>query len=1143
MAEYSKEEIQRIEEKWRTRWEELNLYKVNVDHSKPKYYVLDMFPYPSGAGLHVGHPLGYIASDIVSRYKRLRGYNVLHPMGFDSFGLPAEQYAIQTGQHPRITTERNIETYKRQLGRLGFCFDWSREVQTSDPQYYKWTQWIFMQLFNAWYNRRSTVHGVSHTDGAAEPIGTLIAAFKTNGNKNIDAACDDDTPVFSADDWNGWDERKKENILQKYRIAYLSETMVNWCSALGTVLSNDEVKDGVSERGGHPVERIKMWQWSMRISAFAERLLKGLDTIDWPEPVSEMQRNWIGKSTGCELDFPIDGFEESIKVFTTRIDTIFGVTFMVLAPEHELVRDITTEAQRQEVEAYVEVASNRSERERLSEVKRVTGVFTGAYAINPLNKERVPIWVADYVLAGYGTGAVMAVPGSDTRDYAFAKHFGLPVVEVMEGPGSDISQPDFDPKAGTMINSSFLNGLNWKEAVDRALDHVEALGLGKRKVNYRIRDAIFGRQRYWGEPFPVYYKDEMPHLVKEEDLPVTLPEIDEYKPTETGEPPLARAKEWRYRPGLTPGPSPKERGTATNEGERMYETSEKKYWHILKQYAKENRTEPTSSESTLWEALRNHKLGHKIRRQHAIGIFIADFACVPKRLVIEVDGEYHASAKEYDAARRHFLEFNGYTVIRFTNEEVLTNLQDVVKRIKEKLDSLPTEGTPSPLERGPGGEAYPFELTTMPGWAGSSWYWFRYMDPQNSEAFCSKEAESYWKDVDLYIGGSEHATGHLLYSRFWCKALRDLGYVSQEEPFKKMINQGHIQGVSAFVLSVSGFSSNYHLEYPLIFVSKNVIQRCVKENDTSIFLPVLKRHNPTLDFSKVEVSFSSATPNNGIISRNIPIDLVSQEDSLDIEGFLKWRRIWAGDEGSIEFILEENGKFICPREIEKMSKSKFNVVNPDDIVNAYGADTLRMYEMFLGPLELSKPWNTNGIDGVYKFLRKFWNLFHNTQGDFVVSDEAANADELKVLHRTIRKVQEDIERFSFNTSVSEFMICANELTALKCNKRTVLEPLVIVLAPFAPHIADELWEKLGHNTPVLTASFPVYDEKYLVQSSFDYPISINGKVRSKMNFPLDMAANEIEREVLASEVVQKWSEGKKPKKVIVVQGRIVNVVL
>jgi leucyl-tRNA synthetase len=883
-----------------------------------------MFPYPSGAGLHVGHPLGYIASDIVSRYKRHKGFNVLHPMGFDSFGLPAEQYAIQTGQHPAITTEQNIARYIEQLQQIGFSFDWDREVRTSDPSYYKWTQWIFMQLFNSWYNKKSD---------KTEKIGSLIAILEKEGNQSVQAVCNEDTPAVTAAQWKALDEKGKEDLLQKYRIAYLSETMVNWCAALGTVLSNDEVKDGVSERGGYPVERIKMMQWSMRITAYAERLLQGLDTIDWPEPVKEMQRNWIGKSRGAEFDFPIDG-DGKIKVFTTRIDTVFGVTFLVLAPEHELVDKITTPAQRAEVDKYVEVAKNRSERERMSEVKRVSGAFTGAYAINPFNNERIPVWIADYVLAGYGTGAVMAVPGHDERDHRFAKQFNLPIPQVVEGP--DVQEEAFVSWDARIINSGFMTGMTVNEAIDAGIKQLEEWGIGKGKVNYRMRDAIFGRQRYWGEPFPVYYKDGISKLVAEQDLPVTLPEIDEYKPTETGEPPLARAKDWKYK------------------------------------------------------------------------------------------------------------------------------------------------GT------------FPFEHTTMPGWAGSSWYWFRYMDPKNDKEFCSRETQAYWKSVDLYIGGSEHATGHLLYSRFWCKALKDLGYVDSEEPFKKMINQGHIQGVSKLAYRINGTNK---------FVSHNL------------------RKDYEVTPLHVDVSFVDG-------------------DVLNIEKFRNWR----DDLKNIELILED-GKYICGSEIDKMSKRYYNVVNPDDIVNNYGADTLRMYEMFLGPLELSKPWNTNGIDGVYKFLRRFWNLFHDNNGNFAWSDSEPTREELKVLHKTLKKIEDDIDRFSFNTSVSEFMICCNELSSMKTNKRAVLEPLIIALSPFAPHIAEELWEKAGHTTTILEATYPQYDEQYLVENSFEYPISINGKVRVKMNFALDTPKEDIEKLVMASDAVQKWTEGKAPKKVIIVQGKIVNVVI
>lgn len=923
MAEYSKEEVQRIEDKWRKYWDENNIYRTSTDTSKPKYYVLDMFPYPSGAGLHVGHPLGYIASDIVSRYKRLKGFNVLHPIGFDAFGLPAEQYAIQTGQHPAITTARNILRYKQQLRNIGFCFDWDREIQTCDPAFYKWTQWIFMLLFNSWYNKSTN---------KTESIKGLVSAFEKSGNKNISACCDEDTPSFTSDQWKKLDDVEREATVQKYRIAYQSETMVNWCSTLGTVLSNDEVKDGVSERGGYAVERKKMLQWSMRITAYAERLLQGLDTIDWPEPLKEMQRNWIGKSIGAEFSFAIEGSDHKIPAFTTRIDTIFGVSFVVLAPEHELVQKITKDTQRKNVNEYVEVAKNRSERERMTEVKRVSGVFTGAYAIHPFNNQKLPIWIADYVLAGYGTGAIMAVPGHDERDHRFAKHFNLPILQVVEGPS--VAEKAFDSWDAKIINSDFLDGLKVPDAIAVGVKKLEEKGIGAGKVNYKMRDAIFGRQRYWGEPFPVYFEKNIPKLVDENNLPVTLPEIDAYKPTETGEPPLARAKDWNF-------------------------------------------------------------------------------------------------------------------------------------------------------------EGHPFELTTMPGWAGSSWYWFRYMDPNNEKEFCNKDILKYWKEVDLYIGGSEHATGHLLYSRFWCKALKDLGYVESEEPFKKLINQGHIQGVSKFVYRING--TNQFVSFGL----KN------KYETTPI---------------------------------HVDVSLVDN-DNLDTEGLKSWR----DDFASAEFILED-GHYLCGSEVEKMSKSKHNIVNPDEIIEKYGADTLRMYEMFLGPLELSKPWNTNGIDGVYKFLKRFWNLFFDATANFSLSDEKPTAEELKVLHKTIKKIEEDMEHFSFNTSVSEFMICTNELTTLKCNKSEILEPLVICLAPFAPHIAEELWHLSGHNDTVSKASFPIFKAEYLIENTFEYPISINGKVRGRMNFALDMPKEDIEKVVLASEIIQKWSAGKKPKKVIIVPGKIVNLV-
>ncbi|PVY42481.1 leucine--tRNA ligase [Pontibacter virosus] len=923
MSEYN---FNQIEKKWQRYWEENQTFKANENTDKPKYYVLDMFPYPSGAGLHVGHPLGYIASDIVSRYKRSKGFNVLHPMGFDAFGLPAEQYAIQTGQHPAITTEQNIGRYIEQLKNIGFSYEWEREVRTSDPSYYKWTQWIFMQLFNSYYN---------YTSDKAESIDKLIAAFEANGNASIKAACDEDTPAFSAEDWKAMNEQEKAETLLKYRLTYVADAVVNWCPALGTVLANDEVKDGLSERGGYPVERKLMRQWMMRITAYAERLLQGLDTIDWPEPVKEMQRNWIGKSVGAELDFAIEGgASEKIKVFTTRIDTIYGATFVVLAPEHELVDEITTDDHRAEVEAYVNVAKNRSERERMTDVKTVSGVFTGAYAINPISEERVPIWIADYVLAGYGTGAVMAVPGHDSRDYAFAKHFNLTIREVVAG--GNLEEEAYAAKEGKIINSGFLNGLEVKDAIIAGIAKAEELGVGKGRTQFRMRDAVFSRQRYWGEPVPVYFKDGIPHLLDENELPLELPKIDAYLPTETGEPPLGRAVDWKYQ------------------------------------------------------------------------------------------------------------------------------------------------------------DQYEYELSTMPGWAGSSWYWYRYMDPQNDQAFADKAKVEYWRNVDLYMGGAEHATGHLLYSRFWNKFMFDLGLVVEQEPFKKLINQGMIQGRSNFVYRV-------------------------KDSNTYVSFGLRKQYDTT--------------------PLHVDVNIV-ENDELDLEAFKAWRP----ENANAEFVLED-GKYICGVEIEKMSKSKYNVVNPDILVERNGADTLRMYEMFLGPLEQFKPWNTNGMDGVTKFLKRFWNLFHSNDGNFAVTDEEPTAAELKSLHKTVKKVEEDIERFSFNTSVATFMICVNELTPLKTNKRAILEPLTIALAPYAPHIAEEIWEKLGHKESITFASFPTWDEKYLVENTFEYPVSVNGKTRGKLAFATDAPREDMEKAVLADETIIKFLEGKTPKKIIIVPNKIINVVV
>ena len=938
-----------IEAFWQEYWAKHQTFKAQNDSTKPKYYVLDMFPYPSGAGLHVGHPLGYIASDIVARYKRHKGFNVLHPQGYDSFGLPAEQYAIQTGQHPALTTAQNIARYREQLDKIGFSFDWSREVKTSDPDYYRHTQWIFIQLFNSWYNNA--------TD-KAEPIETLIAIFETEGNSKVNAACDDDTPTFTAAQWHAMTAESKQRHLLKYRLTYLAETEVNWCPALGTVLANDEIVNGVSERGGHPVIRKKMTQWSMRITAYAERLLQGLDTIDWSESIKESQRNWIGKSVGASINFTLARGEHKVEVFTTRPDTLFGVTYLTLAPEHPLVLQITTEEQRAEVEAYIAATAKRSERDRMADTKTVSGAFTGAYALHPLTGKQIPIWIGDYVLASYGTGAVMAVPAGDDRDYAFAKHFkgakGMP--EVINIFDKDISENAFTDKEGmTYQNSDILNGCtNFSEAVAKVLAALESKGAGKAKVNYRLRDAVFSRQRYWGEPFPVYYKNGLPQMIGEEHLPILLPEVEKYLPTEEGNPPLGNATTWAW-------------DTAT----------------------------------------------HKV-----------------------------------------------------VSNELIDN-QTV----------------------------FPLELNTMPGWAGSSWYWLEYMMEKDARGtFPTKAVVDYWQNVDLYVGGSEHATGHLLYSRFWNKFLKDRGFAPTEEPFKKLINQGMILGMSAFA---------YRLEGTNTFVSKNQIK------------------GQSVQPIHVDVSLLKDT-----------------SDELDIDKFKAWRKEFA----NAEFILEEDGKYITGREVEKMSKSKYNVVNPDDICGQYGADTLRLYEMFLGPLEQAKPWNTAGISGVYNFLRKLWRLYFNDNG-WQVTDEAPTPEMLKALHKTIKKVNEDIENFSFNTSVSQFMICVNELSSLKCHHRDVLAPLAVLVAPFAPHIAEELWKRLGNTESVTYASYPVHEDKYLQEDSKEYPVSFNGKVRFKRAYATSMTPAEIEQAILADPQTAEQLQGNTPKKVIVVPNRIINIVM
>lgn len=1131
-----------IEKRWQDFWAKNKTFKAEDTSSKPKYYVLDMFPYPSGAGLHVGHPLGYIASDIMARYKRHKGFNVLHPMGYDSFGLPAEQYAIQTGQHPAITTEQNIARYRDQLDKIGFSFDWDREVRTSNPDYYKWTQWIFIQLFNSWYNKNAN---------KAENIKSLVAEFEKNGNSDVNAVCDEETKNFSATDWKNYSEKEKSDTLMQYRIAYLGEAYVNWCAALGTVLANDEVKDGVSERGGHPVERKLMKQWSMRITAYAQRLLDGLDTIDWPESLKESQRYWIGKSEGTSLKFkihastpeassgqvPLSMTDDTIEVFTTRPDTIFGVSFVTLAPEHELVEKITTATQKAEVDAYVIKSKNRSERERQAEVTKVSGVFTGAYVEHPFTGKQIPIWIGDYVLAGYGTGAVMAVPGHDSRDYAFAKHFNLPILEVVAG--DDLSKESYDAKEGQLINSDFLNGLEVKAALKKAIEEIEKRGLGKGKTNYRLRDAVFGRQRYWGEPIPIYYKDGIPHALAENELPLVLPEVDKFLPTEDGEPPLARAKNWKHKP-LSSSPQGGEDRTKPR-----WQTAANSGWKEMKERAKELRNNQTEAESALWEHIKNNQLNYKFRRQQVIGYNIADFVCLEKKLVIEVDGEIHNYQKEYDDARTTELEKDGYKVIRFENIRIFSDIDNVLSEIKHQLQVLPTGEDL--------GGAYPYEHTTMPGWAGSSWYFLRYMDPKNDKEFVSKQLAEYWQSVDLYIGGSEHATGHLLYVRFWTKFLKDLGFLAIEEPMKKLINQGMIQGRSNFVHKlIATYNQGYNGEYkfPEVYVSYK--HKVLMEKSRASALNAKEQQD--FDFFKLQIreieknineEVKKTTPNlfaeveyltEFTISSNVDVNIV-ENDILNINKFKEWRP----ENKTALFVLDED-KYSCNWEVEKMSKSKYNVVSPDDICEKFGADTLRLYEMFLGSLEQSKPWNTNGITGVAGFLKKLWRLFY-AGGSFTVTDAEPTKAELKTLHKTIKKITEDIERFSFNTSVSNFMICVNELGDQKCNKRAILEPLLICLSPYAPHITEELWHQLGHSESIAFAPFPLCNEAYLVEDSFNYPISFNGKMRFNIELPATLTVPEIEKEVMNLEEVQKHLNGASPKKIIIVPKKIVNIVV
>jgi leucyl-tRNA synthetase len=991
-----------IEAKWQKYWLENKTFAAFNQSEKPKYYVLDMFPYPSGAGLHVGHPLGYIASDIYARFKRHKGFNVLHPQGYDSFGLPAEQYAIQTGQHPNKTTKENIARYRQQLDKIGFSFDWDREVRTSNADYYKWTQWIFIQLFESWY---------CQARGKAHSIADLIKVFAEQGNAAVEAVCDDHVSIFTAFEWNNYGTEQQQKILLQYRLTYLAESEVNWCPGLGTVLANDEIVNGVSERGGFQVVRKKMTQWSMRISAYADRLLQGLDTIDWTESLKESQRNWIGKSDGALVSFKVkevdtdaldfilsgnDTTENTIEVFTTRPDTIFGVTFLTLAPEHDLVSKITTYEQKQAVDNYVDATTKRSERERMADVKTISGVFSGAYAEHPFTKEAIPIWIGDYVLAGYGTGAVMAVPCGDERDYAFAKHFDIPIKNIFN---QDISKEAYVTKDKFLLeNSDFLDGLNYKQASKTIIEELEKIEQGKGKTNYRLRDAVFSRQRYWGEPFPIYYVNGLPQTIDIKHLPIKLPDVEKYLPTEDGQPPLGNASTWA------------------------------------------------------WDSVKN----------------------------TVVDNEL------------------------IDNETI-----------------------------------FPLELNTMPGWAGSSWYWLRYMDAKNENEFVSEKAENYWQNVDLYIGGSEHATGHLLYARFWNKFLKDRGFISQDEPFKKLINQGMILGMSAFIylLKVHYDMPNEKIQLGLNFaIPKYLYDDINNSNFENIDYSLFENHFQQKKYGKGTLDIKSINKEN-IRFNHVSVDIVNISNELNVDEAKKR----AGDIEIAEFIYDKNGKYIVGREVEKMSKSKYNVVSPDNICEEYGADTLRLYEMFLGPLEQSKPWNTAGITGVFGFLKKLWKLYFNEQG-LVVTSNPASKEALKSLHKTIKKTTEDIEGFSFNTSVSQFMICVNELTAMNCHERSILEPLTILISPYAPHIAEELWEKLGHQTSISEVAFPIFNPDYLIESSKEYPVSFNGKMRFTIKLPLDLTVAQIQEIIMEDERTIKQLEGKTPNKFIIVPGKIINLV-
>ena len=1294
-----------IEKKWRQTWKENNVYKVNNllpgKVGKPKFYVLDMFPYPSGAGLHVGHPLGYIASDIYSRYKRLKGFNVLHPMGFDSFGLPAEQYAIETGQHPATTTENNIATFKNQLDKIGFCYDWNREVRTSDPDYYKWTQWLFLQLFNSYF---------CNTQKKARLITELIKKYETRGSKE-----------FSAAQWNAYTKKEREDILMKRRLVYSSYGEVNWCEALGTVLANDEVVNGVSERGGFPVIKRKMRQWYLRITAYADRLLEGLERVEFSESMKEMQRNWIGRSEGAEVEFrlapnpspagegnktpiqtankkiwpllkdlsrenrksntvaedilwqrlranqlnskvrrqhvienfiidfaflneklliEVDGgyhddeeqnkydnarsqylselgyrmirftnnevenetdavinkikkeldasapFSlgrgaggEAFKVYTTRPDTIFGVDLLVLSPEHELVNSITTDAQRQSIDEYLTYVKSRSDRERMAEVKQVTGCFTGAYALNPFDGREIPVWIAEYVLAGYGTGAIMAVPCGDQRDFMFAKHFNIPITNII---GDHFNGEEANPtKDAVLQNSGFLNGMLMKDAIGVAINKIGEFDIGRRKINYRMRDAGFSRQRYWGEPFPIIWEDGIAVPLNENELPLELPFVEKYGPGPEGEGPLGNIKEWvkvgyeeflkETSVDLTPNPSPKERETEKPSA-YGYMNSSVDEWKNTLQFAKDNRKNPTEEENLIWQKLRNRQVdGFKFRRQHPVAGYIPDFICLEQKIIIEIDGGYHNDAEQkiFDSAREKWLNEYGYTMIRFTNEEVKNSLSIVIKKIKEEVKKNTTAGDESqtgfPLPwREVGGEVKR-ETSTMPGYAGSSWYFLRYMDPENNQTFCDRNASNYWNQVDVYIGGTEHAVGHLLYSRMWTKIMYDLNLIGFDEPFKKLVNQGMIQGSSRFVyrlLPTYLFQSDHEMDDDQkklvpVFISKKIYDDIQKGQlkPVEFLVDLSKKNNLNRWFFDKHQESMLGTKVYGL-----PVD-VSFVDGLelDIDKLRNWKpeyknAIFICEDGSFNVspllsfgegsgVRSTGAKYICGAETEKMSKSKYNTVNPDDLVNKYGADTFRMYEMFLGPVEASKPWDTKGIEGVHRFLRKLWRLFFDEVKGKVWSDDQPTNAELKVLHKTIKKIESDTESFSFNTAVSAFMISVNELSDLKCHKKKILEQILILLVPYAPHIAEELWHRLGNDGTILDAVYPTLEEKYLVETSKEYPVSINGKMRTTINMDIDIAQTEVEQIILANDIVQKWLEGKSPKKIIFVKGKMVNVVI